>query len=546
MDYQCTQPSEIEICRQAEEIERQREIKERNRVHEETMQMLREMIKIQEEKRIFEEAARQEEEKRIAKEKEAAELEAKCKIQECLNIEEKSIPQASTHSKKFRIDPTLSNFTISTKRIPFSEFNVPPVETVNSLRMGDKHLDTQKGSLESSVKDPIPIPRESDVISDGDCDDDYQKRFDLKVQQLWMPSIYDENNKIRECYIIRPSEITPDLPIPDSLIMEDEHLDTIPVTESANTIKSSVDDLVQNPSDSADLSDGESECDVPINDDSPESHFTTFSNPLFDSNDDFSSDDESLSEEEIQKDEFKYFSNPLYDLDDEIITNEKILPNQKDLDVVIPIPPGIDERCFNAESDLLESLLNRDSPIDSTKIDSIFDEFSLPRPPEESNSEISDATIESLSPSPILIEDSDSLMEEIDLFLASDDSMPTGIEIDYYDSEGDIRFLEELLSNDSPPLPENESFSLDHFDDPSLPRPPPEPPDVEICFNFEPDAGVVTKKVVGDISEHDVLMPNLLPTQPTLCPVFDLLLPFSSENEDKVFKPGIFSSPFSC
>ncbi|GJX30106.1 hypothetical protein Tco_0238185 [Tanacetum coccineum] len=547
MDYQCTQPSEIEICRQAEEIERQREIKERNRVHEETMQMLREMIKIQEEKRIFEEAARQEDEKRIAIEKEAAELEAKRKSQECLNIEEKSIPQASIRSRKSRIDPTLSNFTVSTKRIPLSDF-IPPVtpnvKTVNSLKMGDKHLDTQKGSLESSVKDPIPIPRESDVISDDDCDDDYQKRFDLKVQQLWMPSIYDENNKIRECYLIRSSAITPDLPIPDSLIMEDEHLDTIPVTESANTIKSSVEDLVPTPSESADLSDGESECDVPINDDSPESHFSTFDNPLFDSNDDFSSDDESLSEEEIQKDEFKYFSNPLYDLDDEIITNEKILPNQKDLDVVIPIPPGIDERCFNAESDLLESLLNRDSPIDSTKIDSIFDEFSLPRPPEESNSEISDATIESFSPSPILVEDSDSLMEEIDLFLASDDSMPSGIEIVDYDSEGDIRFLEELLSNDSPPLPENESFSLDHFDDPSLPRPPPEPPDVEICFNFEPDAGVVTKKVVGDISEHDVLMPNLLPTQPTLCPMFDLLLPFSSENEDKVFKPGIFSSPF--
>ncbi|GJS77716.1 hypothetical protein Tco_0727597 [Tanacetum coccineum] len=324
--------------------------------------------------------------------------------------------------------------------------------------------------------------------------------------------------------VTRPSAITPDLPILDSLIMEDEHLDTIPVTESANTIKSSVEDLVPTPSESADLSDGESECDVPINDDSPESHFSTFDNPLFDSNDDFSSDDESLSEEEIQKDEFKYFSNPLYDLDDEIITNEKILPNQKDLDVVIPIPPGIDERCFNAESDLLESLLNRDSPIDSTKIDSIFDEFSLPRPPEESNSEISDATIESLSPSPILIEDSDSLMEEIDLFLASDDSMPSGIEIDDYDSEV--------------------IFSVNHFDDPSRPHPPPEPPDVEICFNFEPDAGVVTKKVVGDISEHDVLMPNLLPTQPTLCPMFDLLLPFSSENEDKVFKPGIFTSPF--
>ncbi|GJW00156.1 hypothetical protein Tco_1555407 [Tanacetum coccineum] len=256
MDYQCTQPSEIEICRQTKETERQPEIKERNR-----------------------EATRQEEEK---KEKEAAELEAKWKIQECLNIEEKSIPQASTRSRKFQIDPTLRNFTISTKRIPFSEFNVPPVETVNSLRMGDKHLDTQKGSLESSVKDPIPIPSESDVISDGDCDD-YQKRFDLKVQQLWMPFIYDENNKIRECYIIRPSTITPDLPITDSLIMEDEHLDTIPVMESANTIKSSVDDFVPTPSESADLSDGESECDVPINDDSSESHFMTFFKSLCDS-----------------------------------------------------------------------------------------------------------------------------------------------------------------------------------------------------------------------------------------------------------------------
>ncbi|GJV82875.1 hypothetical protein Tco_1522773 [Tanacetum coccineum] len=127
MDYQ---------CRQAEEMER-------NRVHEETMQILRELIKIQDEKRIAreKEAARQEEEKQIAKEKEAAELEAKRKSQECLNIEEKSIPQASIRSRKSRIDSTLRNFTISTKRIPFST-----VKTVNSLKMGDKHLDTQKGS----------------------------------------------------------------------------------------------------------------------------------------------------------------------------------------------------------------------------------------------------------------------------------------------------------------------------------------------------------------------------------------------------------------
>nr|GEX90133.1 hypothetical protein [Tanacetum cinerariifolium] len=126
-------------------------------------------------------------------------------------------------------------------------------------------------------------------------------------------------------------------------------------------------------------------------------------------------------------------------------------------------------------------------------------------------------------------EDSDSLMEEIDLFLTLDDSMPPGIENADYDSEWDTHFLKELLSNDSPSLPGNESF---HFDVPSSPRHPAKPSDDGIYF--EPDTGLLTAKVVGDISKHYVLMPRLLPTQPTLCPVIDTLLPFSSENEDKV------------
>ncbi|GKE64206.1 hypothetical protein Tco_1518367 [Tanacetum coccineum] len=157
-----------------------------------------------------------------------------------------------------------------------------------------------------------------------------------------------------------------------------------------------------------------------------------------------------------------------------------------------------------------------------------------PRPPKESNSEISDATIESSSPSPIPVEDSDSIMEEIDLFLDLDDSIPPGIESDDYDSEGDILFLEELLSNDSLFLPETESFHFDHYDAPSSPRPPAKPPDDGIFFDFEPDTGVLTAKVVEDISEHYVLIPKLLLSQSTLCPVIDTLLPFSSENKDKV------------
>ncbi|GJW78301.1 hypothetical protein Tco_0139983 [Tanacetum coccineum] len=82
----------------------------------------------------------------------------------------------------------------------------------------------------------------------------------------------------------------------DSLIMEDEHLDTIPETESHEFIKSNVEDLVQIPNESEDSSDGE--CDLPPYDDSSKNHDLTFSNPLFDIDEDFTSSDESFFEED--------------------------------------------------------------------------------------------------------------------------------------------------------------------------------------------------------------------------------------------------------
>nr|GFB41007.1 hypothetical protein [Tanacetum cinerariifolium] len=157
----------------------------------------------------------------------------------------------------------------------------------------------------------------------------------------------------------------------------------------------------------------------------------------------------------------------------------------------------IDPHSFNAESDLIESMLNHDSSIIiSSKIDSLFDEFvseltllksipsgidetncypeeethftkrllydnSSPRPPEEFVYDNSDADIESFSSSPIPIKDSDSLMEEIDLSFTLDDPMSPNIEEDAYDSERDIPILEELLNNYSLSLPENESFYFD-------------------------------------------------------------------------------------
>ncbi|GJW11054.1 hypothetical protein Tco_1576881 [Tanacetum coccineum] len=99
--------------------------------------------------------------------------------------------------------------------------------------------------------------------------------------------------------------------------------------------------------------------------------------------------------------------------------------------------------------------------------------------------------------------------------------------------------LKILMFNDPLSLPENESFHFDRYYVPSSPRPPEKPPDDNhVYYDDEPDTGVFTK-VVDDISDNStrelyVYVPNVLPTLPTLSPMFDTLLSFSSKNEDKV------------
>ncbi|GJY87365.1 hypothetical protein Tco_0501993 [Tanacetum coccineum] len=80
-------------------------------------------------------------------------------------------------------------------------------------------------------------------------------------------------------------------------------------------------------------------------------------------------------------------------------------------------------------------------------------------------------------------------------------------------------------------------------------------PDYEAFFcDSEPDLGDFTMDVVEDIFDNPtreprVHVPNVLPTHPTLhldsdftLSMIDTLLPFSSNNEDNVFNPGILAS----
>nr|GEY52604.1 hypothetical protein [Tanacetum cinerariifolium] len=236
------------------------------------------------------------------------------------------------------------------------------------------------------------------------------------------------------------STITPNEPV-DSLSMGDEHLNTILKMESDELIKSSVENLVSNPSESK----GENGCDVPA-------CFTTFSNILFDADYDFYSVDDQLLISAYHDSSIIHSSSKIDSLLDEFAGELTLLKS---------IPPGIDETDCDPEEEI--RLTKR-----------LLYDKSSPRPSEEFISDNSDAEIESFSPSPILVKDSDSFMEEIDFSSTLNDPIPSGIEEDDYESERDILILKELLDNYSLSLLKIESY---HFDIPSFSRPPAKPPD---------------------------------------------------------------------
>ncbi|GJV45731.1 hypothetical protein Tco_1430267 [Tanacetum coccineum] len=124
--------------------------------------------------------------------------------------------------------------------------------------------------------------------------------LEMEIHLLMIPLLIFNSLEEEYSYFGLPScvAITPVLsteePV-DSLIMEDEHLDAIPATESDEVIKSSVEILVPIPSKSEGIPDNM--CDVPFRDNSPPLDISKYQfEGLSDSNDDSTSiDDDSFS-----------------------------------------------------------------------------------------------------------------------------------------------------------------------------------------------------------------------------------------------------------
>nr|GEV95219.1 hypothetical protein [Tanacetum cinerariifolium] len=162
-------------------------------------------------------------------------------------------------------------------------------------------------------------------------------------------------------------------------------------------LKQHVEDLVPILSESEDISRSDSECDLPSCDDfSPinvlKGKFVTFSNPLFDTNDDFTfSDDKSLSDEDVLEDNVKIYSNPLFEFDEEYISSDlnplfdDVLENIENKDsydsnldepdlLVTPLSFSNEDECFDigVDVDKIELLLHRDPSTPKKRISSIL------------------------------------------------------------------------------------------------------------------------------------------------------------------------------
>nr|GEY66176.1 hypothetical protein [Tanacetum cinerariifolium] len=162
-----------------------------------------------------------------------------------------------------------------------------------------------------------------------------------------------------------------------------EDSSTIPKKESDEFIKSSVEDFVPILSESEDTSD--SECDLPFYGNS-----MTLSNPLFDSNDDFTStNDESLSDEDVSKDKVKIYSNPFFEFDDECISSDvnplfdEVLEDIENkasyvskLDepnfLVTPLSDANEDKCFDPGDDVDEIELLLHQPVASGQSETII------------------------------------------------------------------------------------------------------------------------------------------------------------------------------
>nr|GFB00346.1 hypothetical protein [Tanacetum cinerariifolium] len=312
----------------------------------------------------------------------------------------------------------------------------------------------------------------------------------------------------------------------NSLSMGYEHLSINPETESDEVTESNAKNLLPIPNECEVTLEDKRECDELVCENSSTIDVCdNHSEILFDSNnDDLSSDDESFEDIEyvdasvpdteiVSIEEENVVHREEEEVDLEIISQVQDVVLREKLFSITRLISNIESLKDNSTPDrVLNSFESDDSLLDnySPEFETFCDHSEETRSGNTTHANYSlleyDSFCFDIEPDQErlinLVENdvpdnlsNDPLLEEVDLFL-SDNSIPPGIENVADDPDEDIRFLEELIIDDS--ILSHESFDFNFKENPSISRPPPEPPDDN--FDLEPE---VISVVMEDIDEPD-------------------------------------------
>nr|GEV26955.1 hypothetical protein [Tanacetum cinerariifolium] len=357
-------------------------------------------------------------------------------------------------------------------------------ELDNSLSMGDEHLDTISATesdefINYSVEDLIPIPSESEGIPEHKCDVPFHDNsLPLDVSKDQFEDFSESNEEFSstddDSFSLDNINYVEASPLDSELVSSEVMEIVIP---EVGGIKASNDNPIP-------FYDTIISGTPPNLTPSGESDFFL----------------ESCSDKDLIE---KIVSKPM--CEEELIPMKSLRTHDSSLPISSKIDSLIEE--FAGELTLLKSIPLRidetdcDFEEDIRLIKKLLYDNSFSRPPEEFVPANPDVAIESFSPSPILVKDSNFLMEEIDLFCTPDYPMPPSIEDKDYDSEKDILILKDLPRNNTLSFAKKESF---HFDIPPFSCSPAKPPDG--------DTGILNIKMMGDVSDQKAFMHKLMIT----------------------------------
>nr|GEW22362.1 hypothetical protein [Tanacetum cinerariifolium] len=295
-----------------------------------------------------------------------------------------------------------------------------------------------------------------------------------------------------------------------------EHLSITPETESDKVTESNAKNLLPIPSECEVTLEDKRKCDLPISENSPicDNHSDIFSDS--DNDDDISVYDDF---EDIEYVEASLSDPEIVSVEEENGVEEENVVQQEEEEIDLEDISQIQDIVLHEKLLSITHLIsNIESLNDNSTPDCVLNSF------------VSDnSLLDNFSPGfKIFCDHTEETRSEADLFLASDNSIPPGIE-NVDDSEGDIRFLEELLIDDS--ILSHESSDSNFKDNPSIPRPPPELPDAET------EAGEEIPVVMNDKDKFDKDYYFLM-----IDKVFSFL---SAESEDTIFDPGMDCAQFA-